>query len=165
MLVLLDNDHLRRTSEALRDVFPDHEFCAVGCAFSPGSNYLKETEKTTRVMGVRCVFSNAKFIITGVINQTPLHVSSLLDCVKVTMILIMVETLDLPQLDTRRLSPSPPTMAEARRSRPPQKIVHITSPTLRTQNPPPASVSPLNELTKPTRELAMFDLRFHVIVI
>ena len=105
MLVLLDNNHLRRTSEALRDVFPDHEVCAVGCAFSPGSNYLKETEKATRGMGVRCVFSNAKFIITGVINQTPLHVSSLLDCVKATMILIMAETLDLPQLDTRRLFP------------------------------------------------------------
>ena len=81
MLVLLDNNHLRRTSEALRDVFPDHEFCAVGCAFSPGSNYLEEMEKATRCIDMRCVFSNAKFIITGVINQTPLHAGSLLDCV------------------------------------------------------------------------------------
>ena len=40
--------------------------------------------------------------------------------------------------------PPPPTMAEARRFRPQQRIVHIITPSNQSWDPTPASVSPLN---------------------
>ncbi|KAL9191233.1 hypothetical protein ACHAXT_000939 [Thalassiosira profunda] len=72
VLVSLDDKHLKKTVDQLRKKYPDQEFRAVGCLFSPGQNYLEKIEKATKDITVQCIFNNAGFIVTGFVDQTPL---------------------------------------------------------------------------------------------
>mmetsp|Transcript_12237 Transcript_12237/g.19783 ORF Transcript_12237/g.19783 Transcript_12237/m.19783 type:complete len:321 (+) Transcript_12237:192-1154(+) len=70
VLVSLGDDHLKNTLKQLKDKYPDLEFRAVGCVFSPGANYLDDIEKATKDITIQCIFNNAGFIVTGFVDQT-----------------------------------------------------------------------------------------------
>ena len=72
VLVSLGDDHLKNTLKQLKDKYPDLEFRAVGCVFSPGVNYLDDIEKATKDITIQCIFNNAGFIVTGFVDQTVL---------------------------------------------------------------------------------------------
>ena len=56
----------------LKEKFPELEFRAVGCTFSPGVDYLKQIDEATKDITIQCIFNNAGFIVTGFVDQTPL---------------------------------------------------------------------------------------------
>lgn len=72
VLVSLDDDHLKNTMKELREKYPKLEFRSVGCAFSPGVDYVDQIEKATKDITIQCIFNNAGFIVTGFVDQTPL---------------------------------------------------------------------------------------------
>ncbi|KAL3807859.1 hypothetical protein ACHAXA_002585 [Cyclostephanos tholiformis] len=73
VLVSLDDDHLRNTAKSLREMHPRLQFRSVGCNFVPGTDYLEKIVDATNDIDVRCVFNNAGFIVTGFVDQAPLH--------------------------------------------------------------------------------------------
>mmetsp|Transcript_3134 Transcript_3134/g.6924 ORF Transcript_3134/g.6924 Transcript_3134/m.6924 type:complete len:321 (+) Transcript_3134:135-1097(+) len=72
VLVSLDDVHLANTRKELQEKYPELEFRAVGCVFSPGQKYLDAVVKATEDITVQCIFNNAGFIVTGFVDQTPL---------------------------------------------------------------------------------------------
>jgi len=71
VVVSLDDDFLKKTIEELKEAYPGLEFRAVGCAFSPGVDYMKEIVKATKDISVQVVFNNAGFMVTGFLDQAP----------------------------------------------------------------------------------------------
>lgn len=72
VLVSIDDEHLKATVKQLKEKFPELEFRAVGCTFSPGVDYLKQIDEATKDITIQCIFNNAGFIVTGFVDQTPL---------------------------------------------------------------------------------------------
>jgi len=70
VLVSLDDEHLKKTAQELKQKHPKLEFRSVGCSFSPGVNYIQQIEEATKNITVQCIFNNAGFIVTGFTDQT-----------------------------------------------------------------------------------------------
>lgn len=68
----IDLCDLQATVKQLKEKFPELEFRAVGCTFSPGVDYLKQIDEATKDITIQCIFNNAGFIVTGFVDQTPL---------------------------------------------------------------------------------------------
>ena len=69
-MVSLDDEHLKKTAQELKQKHPKLEFRSVGCSFSPGVNYIQQIEEATKNITVQCIFNNAGFIVTGFTDQT-----------------------------------------------------------------------------------------------
>lgn len=72
VVVSLDDDFLKATMKQLKETFPDLEFRSVGCAFSPGVDYLKQINEATKDIEIPIIFNNAGFLVTGFFDQAPL---------------------------------------------------------------------------------------------
>jgi short-subunit dehydrogenase len=70
VLVSLDDEHLKNTMKQLKEQYPKLEFRSVAVTFSPGVDYLKQIDESTKDINVQCVFNNAGFIVTGFVDQT-----------------------------------------------------------------------------------------------
>jgi len=73
VLVSIDDDLLKTTMKEIKAAYPDLEFRSVGVTFSPGVPYLKFIKDATKDIDIKIVFSNAGFIVTGFLDQTPLE--------------------------------------------------------------------------------------------
>jgi short-subunit dehydrogenase len=72
VVVSLDDDILKDTMKQLKETFPKQEFRSVGCAFSPGVDYLKQIQDATKDIEIPIIFNNAGFLVTGFFDQAPL---------------------------------------------------------------------------------------------
>lgn len=72
VLVSLDDDALKRTFQDLQQEFPKLQFRAVGVTFAPHVPYLDKIQKATQDLDIGIVFSNAGYLLTGFLDQTPL---------------------------------------------------------------------------------------------
>lgn len=72
VIVSLDDQYLKETMEQLKENFPKQEFRSVGCAFSPGVDYMKHIIEATKDIDVPIIFNNAGFMVTGFFDQAPL---------------------------------------------------------------------------------------------
>lgn len=73
VLVSIDDDLLKTTMKEIRDTYPHLEFRRIGVTFSPGIPYLQTIKDETKDIDIKIVFSNAGFIVTGFMDQTPLQ--------------------------------------------------------------------------------------------
>ena len=72
VIVSLDDDFLKQTLKEIKEKYPDLEFRAVGCTFSPGQEYMKKIIDATKDITVQIIFNNAGFIVTGFMDQAPI---------------------------------------------------------------------------------------------
>lgn len=72
VLVSLDDTLLKETVASLKKEYPKLEFRAVGCTFSPGVNYMKQIEASTKDIEIPIIFNNAGFMVTGFLDQAPI---------------------------------------------------------------------------------------------
>lgn len=72
VIVSIDDDLLKTTMKEIKAAYPDLEFRSVGVTFSPGVPYLEKIKDATKDIDIKIVFSNAGFIVTGFMDQTPL---------------------------------------------------------------------------------------------
>lgn len=70
VIVSLDDDFLKGTTNELKDAYPHLEFRPVGCKFSPGETYMSKIKAATDDITVQCIFNNAGYMITGFLDQT-----------------------------------------------------------------------------------------------
>jgi len=73
VLVSIDDDYLKTTMKEIQATFPELEFRSVGVTFSPGVPYLQMIKDATKDIDIKIVFSNAGFIVTGFMDQSPLQ--------------------------------------------------------------------------------------------
>lgn len=71
VLVSLDDDVLKQTTQELQKAFPKLQFRAVGCSFAPGVDYLTIIQNATKDIQIPIVFNNAGYIVLGFADQTP----------------------------------------------------------------------------------------------
>jgi short-subunit dehydrogenase len=76
VLVSLDDDCLKGTTQDLSRQYPKLSFRPVGINFAPGVPYLDAILQATRDLknenAIQIVFNNAGFMVTGFLDQTPL---------------------------------------------------------------------------------------------
>jgi len=72
VLVSIDDDFLKATMKEIKAAYPKLEFRSVGVTFSPGVPYLQAIQDATKDIDIKIIFSNAGFIVTGFMDQTPL---------------------------------------------------------------------------------------------
>lgn len=73
VVVSLDDDVFKQTMKELQATYPNLEFRAVACTFSPGIKYMDQIRKATKDIDVQIVFNNAGFMVTGFLDQTPIE--------------------------------------------------------------------------------------------
>jgi len=72
VIVSIDDDLLKATMKEIKAAYPDLQFRSVGVLFSPGVPYLQKIKDATKDIDIKIVFSNAGFIVTGFMDQTPI---------------------------------------------------------------------------------------------
>lgn len=73
VIVSLDDDFLKSTIKELQQAYPKQLFRPVGVNFAPGVKYMDKIRSSTKDIDVRIIFSNAGFIVTGFLEQTPIE--------------------------------------------------------------------------------------------
>jgi len=73
VLVSIDDDYLKTTMKEIQATYPDLEFRSIGVMFSPGVPYLQKIKDSTKDIDIKIVFSNAGFIVTGFMDQSPIE--------------------------------------------------------------------------------------------
>ncbi len=71
VLVSLDDDVLKQTTQELQKAYPKLQFRAVGCSFAPGVDYLTIVQNATKDIQIPIIFNNAGYIVLGFADQTP----------------------------------------------------------------------------------------------
>jgi hypothetical protein len=72
VLVSLDDEFLKQTTQELQKAFPKQQFRAVGVNFAPGVKYMEKIIAATKDIEIPIVFCNAGFMVTGFLDQTPI---------------------------------------------------------------------------------------------
>lgn len=72
VIVSLDDEYLKETTQQLKKSYPKLEFRSVGCVFSPGASYMESIISATKDINIQIVFNNAGFLVTGFFDQVPL---------------------------------------------------------------------------------------------
>lgn len=72
VLVSLDDDSLKNTTNELQKEYPHLKFKSVGVTFSPGQNYMEKIIDATKEINIQIIFNNAGFIVTGFTDQCSL---------------------------------------------------------------------------------------------